>query len=384
LFVYIDCVRGYAVTLVITCHLAYAYVDLPYPVHRLAVQGWYGVQLFFLASALTLLMSWQYEADRLRGARVVPFFVRRFFRIAPAYYAAALFYAVLMPPVGGFDETQLALSLGFLNGWSPATMPTTPGVWNVVQGGWSVAVEVTFYLLFPLFATQMRGVRRALLVFMLCCVAGVLANLVAAPLLARGDALAPVENFLFFWFPDQMPVFALGGVLYAVRQWLEADPTPRAALLLRRHGGTVAAVALAAMFVTAYVPFPHYWGAPGWPPVPGFMVASVCLAVFILALSQARRTVLLSPLAAVVGRVSFSAYLLHYAVIALVVAAHPGLSHAHAHGVAAIAAFAVGWCVVMALTSAAAWCSYHVLERPMMAFAKSLVRVRWTLAAQLH
>ena len=84
LFAYIDCVRGYAVTLVITCHLAYAFPELPWPVHRIVVSGWYGVQLFFLASALTLLMSWRHETVRLGRARIAPFFIRRFFRIAPA------------------------------------------------------------------------------------------------------------------------------------------------------------------------------------------------------------------------------------------------------------------------------------------------------------
>src|SRR5579859_6173039 len=93
LFAYIDCVRGYAVVLVITCHVTGAFAQLPYPVHRLTTLGWHGVQLFFLASAVTLLMSWHHDQARFGRAQVAPFFIRRFFRIAPAYYAAAAFYA---------------------------------------------------------------------------------------------------------------------------------------------------------------------------------------------------------------------------------------------------------------------------------------------------
>src|ERR1700761_4455064 len=108
---FIDAVRGYAVSLVILCHTTYLFPELPYPVHRVAVLGWHGVQLFFLASAVTLLMSWHREIRRYGAADVGAFFLRRFFRIAPAYYVAALFYFWLTPPLSGFDATQGAATL---------------------------------------------------------------------------------------------------------------------------------------------------------------------------------------------------------------------------------------------------------------------------------
>ena len=382
LFAYIDCVRGYAVTMVVSCHLAYAFAELPDPVHRIVALGWYGVQLFFLASALTLLMSWHYESDRLRVARVIPFFIRRFFRIAPAYYAAAGFYALLTPPPGGFDGGQLVTSLAFLNGWSPARMPTVSGGWYVVPGGWSIAVEFTFYLLFPLFATWVTGVRRGLLVFGLCWAVGLVANRIAAPLLGQSYTPVAIDNFLYFWFPNQMAVFALGGVLYFVQQRLGTPPARRIAVVLRSHGGLIAAAAMVLVFATAYVRLPHYLDASRFLP-PGFLVVSLFLAVFILALSQVRRSLLLTPVAAAIGKVSFSAYLLHFAVIEIA-KSHPVLFHTDAQGMAAVAAFSVTWLVVMVLTFAGAWCTYQALELPMIAIGRNIVRARWRVAAQLH
>lgn len=95
---YLDCIRGYAIFLVIACHTVFEYSELPWVVKRVAVNGWFGVQLFFLASAITLLMSW-HSAARGGTPDLRAFAIRRFFRIAPAYYLAAGLYFVLTPPV---------------------------------------------------------------------------------------------------------------------------------------------------------------------------------------------------------------------------------------------------------------------------------------------
>jgi peptidoglycan/LPS O-acetylase OafA/YrhL len=67
--------------LVIAVHSSQYFDDLPIGVRALADQGARGVQLFFVASAMTLCMSWHSRND---GA--LPFYIRRFFRIAPMYY----------------------------------------------------------------------------------------------------------------------------------------------------------------------------------------------------------------------------------------------------------------------------------------------------------
>ncbi len=385
--------RGYAVALVITCHLAFAFPGLPYPVYRLATMGWHGVQLFFLASALTLLMSWHYDTGRVDRARLTSFYLRRFFRIAPAYYAAAWLYYVLTPPPGGLDPLQLVASYVFLNSWAPSLMPTVPGVWAVVPGGWSIGVEVTFYLAFPMFAALASNMRRALALFALCVLAGGLANRVAAPLLATVDPAVAVDNFLYFWFPNQMAVFAFGAVLFFAKSRMEqalrpgandsAVLTRRIAGMVARHGNAVPAFALAVFFASGRLALPHWIGQTS-PYLPTMLVATPCLAGFVLALALARRSWFLNPVAAALGRASFSAYLLHFAVIRLVVAMHPVAFHAGATGAAAVAAYAAGWIVVVAVTFAVAWCGYRGLELPMIALGKALLAGRQNPALQLR
>ena len=103
---------------------------------------------------LTLLLSWNRVKER-DAAKTRHFFLRRFFRIAPMYYAGALLYFLVDPPVDGFNLLQLLRTLLFVNVWQPEGVPTTPG-WMVVPGGWSIGVEFTFYALFPILATLVR------------------------------------------------------------------------------------------------------------------------------------------------------------------------------------------------------------------------------------
>ena len=61
----IDALRGYAILLVISVHSVGYVRELVWPVLRIFGLGFYGVQLFFIASAVTLLMSWN------RGGRSI-------------------------------------------------------------------------------------------------------------------------------------------------------------------------------------------------------------------------------------------------------------------------------------------------------------------------
>ncbi|MBS1229938.1 MAG: acyltransferase, partial [Proteobacteria bacterium] len=208
----VDALRGYAILLVIFSHATPYVPQLVWPAKRFFLLGTYGVQLFFIASALTLLMSWGRSRDPL-GVRSVRFFVRRFFRIAPLYFLAIPFYWVVKHQVAAdFSLETLLATLFFYNAWSPYLIPTVPG-WIAVPGGWSIGVEFCFYFIFPLLAASVDSLRRALVFFVVA-----LAIMIAAS--SFGAALYPEigsearGTFLYFWPPNQLAIFALGFVLY--------------------------------------------------------------------------------------------------------------------------------------------------------------------------
>ena len=366
---YIDCARGYAVLMVMTGHFAYLFPDLPYPVHRLAVMGWYGVQLFFITSCVTLLMSWDYETRTRGHADAFSFFMRRFFRIAPAYYLAGALYFVIQPPSGGFDPLQALATMAFVNVWHPLLTPTVDGRWAVVPGGWSIGVEFTFYLLFPWFATLVRSLRTACLVLLATVVIGVVADRAALAALGTSYSPAAIKDFLFFWFPNEASVFAFGGVLFFGMQKLD-----RGGAAARLGYPTVAALgAVGWFFALAFIPLGAFLG--GRPLLPVTLAVCPPLAMFVLALSQSPRGFLVNRYAAEMGKVSFSAYLLHFAVLQ-VLELFPSVFHTHASGYGAILAFSLTWPVAAVLTFGAAWCSYHVIELPGISFGKALIQRR--------
>jgi peptidoglycan/LPS O-acetylase OafA/YrhL len=304
-YAFIDALRGYAVLLVITTHVGRAFADLPYPVKKLTNFGWYGVQLFFLVSCLTLLLSWR--SDEAKGRTSAPaFWARRVFRIAPMYYLGALLYYVIEPPASGFNPAQLLATLAFVNIWHPDLVPTGPG-WTVVPGGWSIGVEVTFYMLFPAIATAVRSMRAALLFLLAALALGCAANPLMIAWLDGCCTRQEIDHFIYFWFPNQLPVFALGTVLYHAMRAIWDDPASRTATMLRSHATATVWACTAACVALASLPFPGSlpFAAPLF--VPKVLMTSLVFVAAVLALGSARRSPFVNRFVCALGEVSFSA-----------------------------------------------------------------------------
>ncbi len=204
----IDAVRGWAIFLVTVVHTAAIFVNMPWPIKKATNFGWYGVQLFFIASAFTLLMSW--NRNIVRGNSIGEFFKRRFFRIAPMYYLGTLFYFLVRPPGETFDFFQLFYSMSFINSWHPDWLGVTDGFWSVVPGGWSISVEFCFYLIFPILAIYINSLNRSLLFFCASLLLSFMSFDMADFLFNSKDN----NIYAFFWMPSQLVVFSLGFIAY--------------------------------------------------------------------------------------------------------------------------------------------------------------------------
>jgi len=233
-YAYIDALRGIAVLLVILTHTAQPIQGLAGPLDALAKYGQTGVQLFFVASAYTLCLSFARRAHEPRP--VQSFYIRRTFRIAPLYIVGiAIYFAIHLARQSGgewvfepYTAANVAANLFFVHGFVPAANN------NIVPGGWSIGTEMAFYALFPLlFAAAGRIGARALA---LVIVAFVVLHALAQAIWLGGTVFAVAgNNFVYFNIVNQLPVFGLGLLAYFAHRDARLAPLPawsRTGLLL--------------------------------------------------------------------------------------------------------------------------------------------------------
>lgn len=112
---FLDALRGYAILGVVIVHVEQV-AHVSSPIGELyASNGRYGVELFFVVSAVSIAMAWHRRNDGY--AR---FLVRRFFRLWPALSLAAAGYFA-------FDWTHpewwhVLMTLSFVNGFHPSAI----------------------------------------------------------------------------------------------------------------------------------------------------------------------------------------------------------------------------------------------------------------------
>jgi peptidoglycan/LPS O-acetylase OafA/YrhL len=351
-FAFIDALRGFAVLAVLLVHTGQNVAGLPAAVSTVTEMGAFGVHLFFVASAFTLFLSLTHRT-RAEARPTLNYFLRRVFRIAPLFWLAIPFYLwwygrgpQYWAPHGLRWTTVLA-TFCFAHGWHPTTIN------SVVPGGWSIAVEMSFYLLVPILFRWLTDLRRCVW-FFAACVAGQWAVNVATQPLFLG-MLADDEKYLAalmhtLWLPTQLPVFAAGFVLYfavaptLARRWGGADFAAPSADLSAGLGMLLAAAALAQIFVA-----------------PPSTFAGTVFAVLAGALALRPSRLFVNAATRYLGDISYSGYLVHFAVLDTAervlrhftpLARHP-LSH-----------LAVLYAGVVAGTVVVATITHRLVERP--------------------
>lgn len=221
---YLYALRGYAVLGVVACHIpAHAPEMHPPVISQVQYWGAHGVSLFFMISAFTLLMSWRERND---GA--LPFYARRLFRIAPMFWIAAVAYPLLRgagPSYFSPNGVSLADYISvvtFTHGWHPERLHI------VVPGGWSIAIEMTFYLIFPAIAYFVSNRTHAWVALVGSVVLALTARPLVGPLIPSATEPSLHEIFFESWLFAKLPFFAVGLLAYYYREELFTPAVRRA------------------------------------------------------------------------------------------------------------------------------------------------------------
>ena len=148
--------RGLAAVAVLLYHMVHlTNISPPNYFWFIARYFGYGVHLFFVLSAFSLMYSTENRVNQ--PAWVKEYFIKRFFRIAPLFYLLILFFAIK----AGLSENTSIILLNFLFvfGFSSDV--------GLVWGGWTIGVEVIFYLIFPTLILIITTYRVALIILII-------------------------------------------------------------------------------------------------------------------------------------------------------------------------------------------------------------------------
>lgn len=296
-FNFVDALRGYAILAVIIVHVASALPPTAGPAMRLFEQGARGVQLFYVASALTLLMSWHSRKDGY-----VPFMIRRVFRIFPLFWLAIPGYLIFagrgpgyFAPSSDWSGIDVIRSLFFLDAFSSSNG-------SLVPGGWTITTEMFFYVLFPIWIFLIKSWRVAITVqFVLWIVISKFSPMFFGVLYL---AFPNIPQYLIaVWgtlsLPLQFPVFLSGFVVYFLLQDEKILPSINNKLLW-----LLLVFSVFIMFAFAFLL-----------PKSISIAYSFPFTILVFCFGRGVGGMLINKTIIALGKVSFSAYILHFMVL---------------------------------------------------------------------
>jgi peptidoglycan/LPS O-acetylase OafA/YrhL len=285
----IDGLRAIAVLVVLAFHYQYAGFS----------GGFVGVDVFFVISGYLITGI---ILDRIAAGKFsfLDFFERRARRLMPALFATVLasFVAgvlILSPEhlkLMGQSVVAALFSVSNVLFWAEADYFDAAANFKPLLHTWSLAVEWQFYLVWPVFLLVLSRLRRTWLVATLAVLS------IAVPLIGTA-MLVSAPDAVFYLTPFRIGEFAIGGLVVAMRNW----PPPTRVIADVAYAAGLAAIAASVVLLTRDTPFP---GVNALLPCAGS-------ALVIWAGEHTRLGFVTgNPAAVLVGRMSYSVYLVHW------------------------------------------------------------------------
>lgn len=306
---FVDCLRGYAILGVVFTHSAQVVGDLPTWLKNIGIQGARGVQLFFIMSAFTLLYSLYRKYDT-RKFEIGDFFLRRFFRIAPAFYFALIFYSAvdLLTYNLGLSEQTNSYTFGTI--FSALTFTNILNIdwlYSLVPGGWSISAEMLFYLTVPFIFMYVKSLKRAVILVITTLVVSIGSNQIALKMEIGNPGLVRNE-YLFHWFPNQLPIFCLGILLFFLlkNRLLGNPPIKKTSKLTSNVFIFLSVMGISILSVLNGVGGTYF---------PSHILFGICFVGLAYGLANLNKHFLINKISKFIGEVSFSLYLIHFFVL---------------------------------------------------------------------
>lgn len=219
----LDGVRAVAVLLVLITHICQRIPGLSFihwntewatPLYN----GWIGVDLFFVLSGF-LIGSMIVKGLNHNTFSTRAFYIHRFFRILPAYFAVVLLVitirglfphqaAMVLP---AFNTKDIMASFALLTDYIPV---------DIGIPSWSLSIEEHFYLLLPCFLILVRNTENRIKTMIFLIFAALICRMVTYRLFSISETypLDALVKLIYIPFHDRMDALSVG-VLIALIQY---------------------------------------------------------------------------------------------------------------------------------------------------------------------
>jgi peptidoglycan/LPS O-acetylase OafA/YrhL len=202
-YAYLDFLRGSAALWVLLYHFQFMpqpAATVPLWISPISSIGGEGVTLFFLVSSFSLMISWE-----KRETSLLSFYMNRFFRIAPLFVfvlAISLLRDLALGAIHGPGEiaANLLLVFGLVPGFHT----------SIVWAGWTIGIEILFYLVFPFIVKRFRDIYQLVILFLLSS----LVFVVMKKSVLQVDGAEFFSGYLGLSIFKFFPVFILGMIVF--------------------------------------------------------------------------------------------------------------------------------------------------------------------------
>lgn len=310
---YIDIIRALAILGVLATHSIHHITTLSPVTVAIFDYGQLGVQLFFIASAITLCLS----ASERKETSQFNFYIRRFFRVVPLYYFGILLYFFWRCAYTSYlqgepsipqDYTLLRVleNIFFMHGFDPSNFN------YVVPGGWSIATEMAFYIIFPFIFLLLKKLSlRSFIVFAIAIAAlsfyiqyvGI--EIIQPILIGKGIQESLITNdrfgFIYASIINQINVFMIGIIAF---KFLHKKITTSHLL-----------IAMVLIFISCLIQNDRSYDT-GYDGFFYTIMSSIAFAILVIKLSTISLPEnIICKVLVEVGRNSYSMYILHFLIL---------------------------------------------------------------------
>ena len=214
---YIDALRGIAALSILIYHL-YGVVNIAtnwiYPIQiipeRFIGLTMAGVPLFFIISSFTLYLSLDNKLGERR--KFLKFYIRRFFRIAPLFYVL-LIYVMLDELI---IQKRAPSRLEVLSNFTFTFNLIPQYAKSLFSDGWTVGVEMLFYLFLPLIYIKVNNIRRSIIFFIGVYFLSQAGKQLVGMIIGEDVMRSTTINYDLYNFFHWAPIFPIGIICYLI------------------------------------------------------------------------------------------------------------------------------------------------------------------------